>query len=149
MEKKFCFYKKDRALHKVPLEKVVYIESSDNHVKFHTWDTFYQSRMTFQWALDLLHDEKLVQVHRSYAVFLDHIVSIGSDTVIMHTEKPVEIPVTKKYYRDLMDNILILESGFECGCDVSNVDSEEKYLEWKMQQEDEHWEREQGGEEED
>ena len=102
--------------------------------------------MTFQGALDLLHDEKLVQTHRSFR-FLQHILAIGSDSVIVDTKEPVQIPVTRNYYRRLMDHILILESGVGCGCDVSNVDSEESYA-WANGPDDEPWEKEQGAEEE-
>ena len=108
MSKKYYFYKKEGWLHNLPLEKVAYLESSNNHVIFHGWDDQYLARLPFRLVLDLLYDEKLVKVHRSYAIFLDYIEAIGSDSVIMHTKNRVELPISKRYYPKLMDHIMIL-----------------------------------------
>ena len=132
MEKKYCFYRKDRLLHRLPLHGVLYLEASNNDVVFHTWDGGDRVRMDFQSALDLLHGEPLVRIHRSFAVFLDAIETISSDTVIVRTTERKELPMTKKYFRELMHSIVILEGMKDCGCDVSEVDSEERMREWTL-----------------
>jgi hypothetical protein len=134
-EKKYCFYKKDRLLHSLPIQGVLYLETSHNDVLFHTRESCHTVRMDFQSALDLLHGEPLVRIHRSFAVYLDAIETISSDTVIVRTMERKELPVSKKYFRELMNNIVILEPMKDCGCDVQDLDSEEKLRKWKMEEE--------------
>jgi hypothetical protein len=148
MRKKYCFYRKDRLLNRLRIDGLVYLESNDNDVIFHTLYGDYKVRMPFQSALDLLIEEPLVRIHRSFAVFLEHIETIGPDTVTVSVIERKELPVSKKYYRDLMNSIVILEAMKDCGCDVKDLDSEEKLERWRMERGEEEWDREQGGEEE-
>ncbi len=123
MENKYCFYSDDGYLHKIPMEGVRYLESEGNYVKFHGRSGYDLARLPFVLVLDLLYSEKLIQIHRSYAIFIEHVIAIGPKSVVVDTLEPTEIPLTKKYRPKLMDHISILKAGSNgCGSDCDPID---------------------------
>ena|SRR5438105_446451 len=105
------FYRKDGLLKKIDLGDIVFIEAANNYSKFLTPDGFIMVRVTLDAALNLLPEYKFVRIHRSFAVSVDHIDVVGRESVKLLTDPKLEIPVSKKYYAEIIEKIVILESG--------------------------------------
>lgn len=93
------FIKQGQVYHKVKLADIIYIESSDVYVNVHTPIGKMLIRNSLQSYLDSLNSSRFVRVHKSYVVNVDHIDSIGADSILI---KNTEIPVGRTYREPLM-----------------------------------------------
>ncbi len=93
------FIKQGPVYHKIKLDDIIYLESSDVYVNVHLPIGKLLIRKSLQAFLDMLDPKKFVRVHKSYAVNTDHIDSISSDSILI---KNIEIPVGRSYKDDLM-----------------------------------------------
>lgn len=82
----------DYALHKIPLDKILYFEGYDDYVKIHIEGRkTLVARVTMKNILERLDEKKFSRVHRSYIVALDKIQKIKSKSLFIND---VEIPVS-------------------------------------------------------
>lgn len=82
-EKKFFEYKKNRIVHKVAIDEIIYFESVSRQIKIVTInkeDYFYGKLSDI---LALLAKYKFIQTHRSYIVNYNHIRDFKYDEVVM------------------------------------------------------------------
>ena len=80
---------------KIPLEKIIYIESQREFLLFFVdGQAAIKTRMTIQEALDLLTIKDFTQIHRSFLVNLNHIKSINSNEVLIKT---IKLPIGRSY----------------------------------------------------
>lgn len=109
MPKQHFFYRKDGLLKKMNLNEIIFIEASNNYTKFHAPDNMHYVRITLDAALNLLPENKFLRIHRSFAVSVDHIDLLGRDSVSFDSIPDLELPVSKKYYAQFIEKVVILD----------------------------------------
>src|SRR5205814_3440881 len=81
MTKQFFFYRDSGFLRRILIEEILYIEVTGNYVKFYALNYSHMVRTSLDAALAQLPETLFVQIHRSFAVALDHLDTIGRDFV--------------------------------------------------------------------
>jgi len=109
MMNNFVFFKRNYALLKVNVDDIVVIEVRKNELYFYLADCYHVVRSTLQSALSLLPERQFVQVHRSYAVSVNHISKI-EDLQVHLKDFEEKVPMSRQYYRDISKQIFILEA---------------------------------------
>ena len=93
------FVKQGPVYHKIKIEDIIYMESSDVYVNVHSTVGKMLVRNSLQNFLELLDSKRFFRVHKSFAVNLDHVDSISADSLLI---KNIEIPIGRTYKDDLM-----------------------------------------------
>src|SRR5262249_43781506 len=105
------FYRVNGLLKKIHLEKIIYIEASDNYTKFYlNKEASHVVRITFDAALSMLPEKSFLRVSRSFAVNMDYLEEIDREWAYIRTEPVTQIPVSKQYYALIPQHIKILEN---------------------------------------
>lgn len=110
MYRKHFFLRQDGVLRKIDLDNIVYIEAAKNYTKFYSTGDIYMARITFDAAMELLPENKFIRVHRSFAAAAEHIDVIERDSVRFVSIR-TEIPVSRKWYVALANQIVILDTA--------------------------------------
>jgi DNA-binding LytR/AlgR family response regulator len=110
MAKQAVFFRFNRALKKINVEDIILIVADNNYVRLYAEEDEYMIRSTFETVLSRMPEKQFLRVHRTYAVSIDHIVSIAKDGLVL---KDVEftVPVSKQHYPLLMKQIVLLDGG--------------------------------------
>jgi DNA-binding LytR/AlgR family response regulator len=88
--KNSIFVKKDHLLIKIRFDELKWLRAERNYVELHCDDKIHLTRSTLKELLEKLPASKFFQVHRSFAVNVDHITAIEySALFIGNTEIPV------------------------------------------------------------
>lgn len=95
---------------KIDVDSIVYIEAAKNYTKFYSTDDLFMARISFDAALVLLPQDKFIRVHRSFAAAAEYIDVIERDSVRFVNIR-AEIPVSRKYYAALSEQIIILDTS--------------------------------------
>jgi len=90
----FIYLKKGKALQKVFLKDIVFIESLKNYVKVTTTDKEITSYNSISAMEEQLPDEKFLRVHRSFIVSVEHITSFSPTQINL---EGIAIPIGRKY----------------------------------------------------
>ncbi|MDO4926461.1 MAG: LytTR family DNA-binding domain-containing protein [Turicibacter sp.] len=86
---------KDKAIAKVLIEEILYLEIYGRKVLIHTFDGTYTSSYSLSYWVKKLASHHFVQTHSSYLVNLKHVKIVGRDTVTLITEDKVYISLRK------------------------------------------------------
>ncbi|MGM9847949.1 MAG: LytR/AlgR family response regulator transcription factor [Muribaculaceae bacterium] len=88
-----CDYKKIR----ISIDTILYIESFDNYVKFHTSDgKTYITKQPLYTVEKMLPSDEFLRIHRSYIISKAHISGYNKTEVYLnHLDKP--LPIGKSY----------------------------------------------------
>jgi DNA-binding LytR/AlgR family response regulator len=112
MTKQPFFFRQDGLLKKIKLDEILFLEVDDNYVKFHAADYKLMVRATLDAVLKQIPQSLFVQVHRSFAVSVHHVVEIGRVFVeLAGMEKAV--PVSKLYFPEFIKQINIIGYGLD------------------------------------
>jgi len=104
----YIFIKSDKLLKKVLLEDILFIESMENYVTIVTNSSKEIVKSTMKCFLESLHNERFLQVHRSYAVNLKHIQSIEGNMLNVASYKiPVARNLREQVFNIILNNRLI------------------------------------------
>jgi len=95
----YFFVKQGSAFVKVKIEDILYVESSDIYVYLHTTTDKLLVRGSVQSYVDQLGAKRLLRIHKSYAVNIDHIDSVDANNVIV---KGVPLPLGRAYRDELV-----------------------------------------------
>lgn len=98
------FIKQGQYFHKVKLEDILYLESDNVYIYVHTVDNKYIVRTTLQNYLTLLNSPQFFRVHRSYAVNINHISNINTESLMINGKK---ISLGKSYRDELLASLRI------------------------------------------
>jgi two-component system response regulator LytT len=96
------FVKQGNNFIKVKLEDILYLKSDRIYITVYTAKNKMLVRSTIQNYVDIINLSSFVQVHRSYAVNLNHLESINTELLTIHGQ---EIPIGKTYRDDLLSNL--------------------------------------------
>ena len=84
---------------KVRLADILFVQADGNHINLHTSDKKFVLRLSLRQLFDRLTFDRLVRIHRSYAVNIDAIQSFTEQTVL--TGKG-ELPIGRNYKEDFL-----------------------------------------------
>ena len=84
---------------KIRLANLLYVEADSNHINIHTSDKKFVLRLSLNQLFDKLLFDKLVRIHRSFAVNIDAIRSFTDQTVLVGT---TELPIGRNYKEDFL-----------------------------------------------
>lgn len=86
----------------IPIDTICYIESIDNYVKAHLTDgTSVLSKITLRSVEEQLPQGEFIQIHRSFVVPLNRILSF-SRTEVTLSKSNKTLPIGKKYVDQVM-----------------------------------------------
>ena len=84
---------------KVRLTDILFVRADRNHISLHTSDKKFVLRLSLSQLFDRLLFDRLIRIHRSYAVNIDAIQSFTEQTVL--TGKG-EFPISRNYKEDFL-----------------------------------------------
>lgn len=84
---------------KVPLADILFVAADSNHISLHTSDRKFVLRLSLGQLFDRLIFDRLIRIHRSYAVNIDAIQSFTEQRVL--TGKG-ELPIGRNYKEDFL-----------------------------------------------
>ncbi len=93
------FIKQGHSFQKVKIEDIMYLESDNVYIYVHTPQSKFLVRNSIRNYVDLLGPKHFYRIHRSYAVNINHIETINSDSLFVYGR---ELPIGKAYRDDLL-----------------------------------------------
>jgi hypothetical protein len=112
MKKRVFVFREKGVGQRIDLEDIVYLEARANYVDFYSPEHVFLIRTTLASALRKLPAGEFVQVHRSIAVAVRYILSVGKDSMLLsYGEKGIEVPFSKQYMPGLSKHLVLLGSG--------------------------------------
>lgn len=93
------FVKQGNLFHKVKINDILYLESDNVYIYLYTMQDKLLVRSTLQHYLDLIDLKNFFKVHRSFAVNINHIDTITSESIFVNKR---EIPIGKAYRDELL-----------------------------------------------
>ena len=94
-----AFVKYNYQFVKVPLADILFVAADSNHINLHTSDKKFVLRLSLSQLFDRLIFDRLIRIHRSYAVNIDAIQSFTEQKVL--TGKG-ELPIGRNYKKDFL-----------------------------------------------
>ena len=94
----FIYTKIGHEVHKLKVNDLLWIKSSDKYVVIHTKHRFYLKRDNIESFIGSNNLSMFVRIHRSYAVNIKKIDSVKGRKVLIGNQ---EIPISKTYYKTL------------------------------------------------
>lgn len=82
-------------VHKVRLNDILWIQSSDKYIEIHSTDRRYLKRESIESFIEFINLPDIIRVHRSYAVNITQVDSVKSSSIFIDNE---EIPISKSYH---------------------------------------------------
>jgi DNA-binding LytR/AlgR family response regulator len=110
MANQVFFYRKEGQLQRIRPDDIIFLEAAGNYVKLFTQGHSHLIRTTLDIALSQLPGNTFVQIHRSVAIAVDQIDTVGKDFVTLLSFPKKAFPLSKTYYRTLIERINIIES---------------------------------------
>jgi DNA-binding LytR/AlgR family response regulator len=108
MTNQVFFYRREGQLQRIRPDEIIFLEAAGNYVKFFTQGHSHLVRTTLDMGLRQLPGNLFVQIHRSIAVAVDQIETVGKDFVTLLSLPKKAFPVSKTYYRTLNERIKII-----------------------------------------
>jgi two-component system, LytTR family, response regulator len=102
VEKEFIFLKDKKALKKINISDILWIEAMGDYIKIHTPEKWYMAHTSLRILEEKLPHEKFMKIHRSYIVALNKIDSIEDN--IIHINKSM-IPLADSCRQQLLEKL--------------------------------------------
>jgi DNA-binding LytR/AlgR family response regulator len=93
------FVRQNSQFMKVPLSDILFVEAGDNYITLQTFKHKFALRMPLTAALERIRHDRIVRVHRSYAVNIANLDSFSDTEVVMGKHF---IPIGKNYKSDFL-----------------------------------------------
>ena len=107
-EEDYIFVKTDQQLVKVQVADIVFIESMQNYILFHTATEKIMTLVPLKQALEMLPSDQFLQVHKSYVVAKDKVEAVEGNQLILGGQKaPVSVRLRKGVIDELMRGKLL------------------------------------------
>jgi DNA-binding LytR/AlgR family response regulator len=97
---KFLYLKEKNLIHKIPLNKIVYVESMGDNVTIHTIKHKITNRCTISSIEKLLSESGFLRIHRSFIVSVNRITSFSPASVYIDNK---EFPIGTSYKKIVFD----------------------------------------------
>lgn len=90
----FLDLRADRKTVRLPIEKIIYLESLKDYVRVHTDKEVIVTRQVLAELEDLLPESRFIRIHRSFLVAKDRVKAYTADSVEVGA---VELPISRSY----------------------------------------------------
>ncbi len=102
-EEDYIFVKTDQQLVKVQVADIVFIESMQNYILFHTATEKIMTLVPLKQALEMLPSDQFLQVHKSYVVAKDKVEAVEGNQLILGGQK---VPVSVRLRKGVIDELM-------------------------------------------
>lgn len=102
-EEDYIFVKTDQQLVKVQVADIVFIESMQNYILFHTATEKIMTLVPLKQALEMLPADQFLQVHKSYVVAKDKVEAVEGNQLILGGHK---VPVSVRLRKGVIDELM-------------------------------------------
>lgn len=102
VEKEFIFLKDKKALKKINITDILFIEAMGDYIKIHIPEKWYMAHTSLRILEEKLPAEKFMKIHRSYIVALNKIDSIEDN--VIHINKNM-IPLADSIRQQLFEKL--------------------------------------------
>ncbi len=102
-EEDYIFVKTDQQLVKVQIADIVFIESMQNYILFHTATEKIMTLVPLKQALEMLPADQFLQVHKSYVVAKDKVEAVEGNQLILGGQR---VPVSVRLRRGVIDELM-------------------------------------------
>ena len=103
-EKNFIFIKCDHRYERIFLDQILYVESVQNYVTFHTAKGAFMTLMTLKSAEENLPAEQFIRVHKSFIVSKAKVEAVENHQLIVGG---TPVPVSRNYRKSVIDELVI------------------------------------------
>lgn len=93
------FIKSNYRFVKLALTDLLYAEADSNHVHLHTKSTKFTLRLSLNALLEKIHYNRMIRIHRSYAVNMDAIEAFNEQDVFIGNK---ELPIGSSYKEEFL-----------------------------------------------
>jgi DNA-binding LytR/AlgR family response regulator len=101
----FLFIKNGNRFEKVKKQDILYIKADGSYCSIFTINGVYTLSRNLQHILSDLKYDKIIRTHRSYAVNIGHVTTIGNDNLKIENQ---EIPVSRNHKNELLKYFKII-----------------------------------------
>ena len=98
----FIFVKTDKQLVKLRVNDILYIESMQNYILFHTHNEKVISLVPMKKIFELLSKDDFIQIHKSYVVAKDKVESISGNQLSMNG---VKLPISTRMRNEVVSSL--------------------------------------------
>ena len=98
----FIFVKTDKQLVKLRVNDILYIESMQNYILFHTLNEKVISLVPMKNVFELLSKDDFIQIHKSYVVAKDKVESISGNQLSMNG---VKLPISTRMRNEVVSSL--------------------------------------------
>lgn len=98
----YFFIKSDYKIQKIIIDKIIYIESMGDYVRFYLENKRIVALLSLSKLIELLPKEKFIQIHRSYIINFEKINFIQNNIISIGQ---YQLPISKSRKKKLMDII--------------------------------------------
>ncbi len=102
----FIYFNEDKTIHKVFLDKILYIESFREYIKVHTPDFSIKTKIPISKIENKLKEYDFLRIHKSYIVSVNCIQSFNSRSINISKQ---ELPIGRTY-KDAVMKVLKFDS---------------------------------------
>jgi len=98
----YFFIKSDYKIQKIIIDEIIYIESMGDYVRFYLENKRVVALLSLSKLVELLPNEKFIQIHRSYIINFEKINFIQNNIISIGQ---YQLPISKSRKKELMEII--------------------------------------------
>ncbi len=98
----YFFIKSDYKIQKIIIDEIIYIESMGDYVRFYLENKRVVALLSLSKLIELLPNEKFIQIHRSYIINFEKINFIQNNIISIGQ---YQLPISKSRKKELMEII--------------------------------------------
>ena len=98
----YFFVKSGYKIQKILVNEIIYVESMGVYIRFYLDDKKVVALLALSKIIELLPDDKFIQIHRSYIINIEKINFIQNNIISLGQ---YQLPISKSRKKELMDAI--------------------------------------------
>ncbi|MEN8123590.1 MAG: LytTR family DNA-binding domain-containing protein [Bacteroidota bacterium] len=98
----YFFVKSGYKIQRIMINEIIYVESMGDYIRFYLDDKKVVALLSLSKIIELLPDEKFIQIHRSYIINIEKINFIQNNIISLGQ---YQLPISKSRKKELMDII--------------------------------------------
>ncbi len=98
----YFFVKSGYKIQKILINEIIYVESMGDYIRFYLDDKKVVALLALSKIIELLPDNKFIQIHRSYIINIEKINFIQNNIISLGQ---YQLPISKSRKKELMDVI--------------------------------------------
>ena len=103
IENDYFFIRTENKYEKIRTNDILFLESMQNYVGFHTAEHTYFSLITLKTVLKELPESRFIQTHKSFVANIGYITAIEGNSIVINGQR---IPISRSYKDELLNKLL-------------------------------------------